>query len=233
MVRQAGGEPLLFPLLEISALEDYAAFDAIVVEMDSFDWAVFISTNAVHHGLKRVLSQRPLPVNLNWAAIGPATADAMHFYGIKQVLTPKNKFDSEGLLGLPELQKINGKRFVIFRGIGGRDVLAGRLAERGAEVVFAESYRRTKSPLDVTLLHSLWQNDRVHAIVITSSEALQYFVACVQAHPWLSAVPLLVNHARISLKASEQGLQAILAQNSSDEGMLQALMAWRESSKKP
>jgi uroporphyrinogen-III synthase len=232
LVSQQGGEPLLFPLLEIIGVDDFAAFDAIVADLDSFDWAIFISSNAVQHGMARLLSQRALPASLKWAAIGPMTAQQLHGYGVEQVLTPDQRFDSESLLKLPEMKTVKGQRFVIFRGVGGRDVLASQLIKRGAEVVFAESYRRFAPPLDITQLHSLWQNGRMHAMVVTSSEALRYLLAYVEAQPWLSEVPLFVNHARIAENAIERGFQVIVASGAGDEGMLQALIAWHEMSGK-
>ena len=230
MVRQAGGEPLLYPLLEIVGLDDYATFDHVMADLDHFDWAIFISSNAVQHGMTRLLSLRVMPENIKWAAIGPTTAHELQSFGVEQVLTPSERFDSENLLKMPEMKAVKGQRFVIFRGEGGRDVLATQLIKRGAEVVFAESYRRITPGLDITQLHRLWQNERMHAIVITSSEALRYLLEYVEADPWLMEVPLFVNHARIADNAVKQGLQAIVTQDLGDEGMLQALIAWRRTS---
>ena len=232
LVRQAGGEPLLFPLLEIVAIEDYTAFDAIVKQLDSFDWAIFISSNAVQHGMARLLSQRALPANLKWAAIGPMTAKELQGYDVDQVLTPAERFDSESLLKLPEMRQIKGQRFVVFRGEGGRDVLATHLIKRGAQVVFAESYRRITPALDMPQLQALWQNAQMHAMVVTSSEALRYLLAYVADNDWLIAVPLFVNHARIAEAAAEAGFQAIVAENLGDKGMLEALIQWRGLSEK-
>jgi uroporphyrinogen-III synthase len=232
MVRQSGGEPLLYPLLEIVGLDDYTAFDHVMADLDRFDWAIFISSNAVQYGMTRLLSLRALPADLKWAAIGPMTAHELQGYGVEQVLTPAERFDSENLLKTPEMKAVKGQRFVIFRGEGGRDVLATQLIKRGAEVVFAESYRRITPALDITQLHSLWQNERMHAIVVTSSEALRYLLEYVEANPWLMEVPLFVNHVRIAETAVKQGLQATVAQDLGDEGMLQALIAWRGTSGK-
>jgi uroporphyrinogen-III synthase len=58
------------------------------------------------------------------------------------------------------MQAVAGKRCVIFRGIGGRDVLAKTLRERGAEVEFAECYRRINPRRDAGELARLWQNGK-------------------------------------------------------------------------
>ncbi|HEY7987070.1 MAG TPA: uroporphyrinogen-III synthase [Methylophilaceae bacterium] len=229
MISQAGGEPLLYPLLEIVGLDDYTTFDVVAADLENFDWAIFISSNAVQHGMQRLLSQRALPADLKWAAIGPMTAQELKGFGVEQVLTPAERFDSESLLKLPEMKAVKGQRFVIFRGVGGRDVLAAQLIKRGAEVVFAESYRRITPSLDITQLHGLWQNGHLHAIIVTSSEALRYLLEYVEANPWLMEIALFVNHVRIAENAIKHGFQVIVAQDLGDAGMLQALIAWHET----
>jgi uroporphyrinogen-III synthase len=231
LVRRAGGEPVLFPLLEIVAVDDYAAFEGVVDRLESFDWAFFISTNAVQHGLPRLLARRALPSSLRCAAVGPATAAELGAFGIPRVLIPSGRFDSESLLNLPEMQAVAGKRCVIFRGVGGRDVLAQTLRERGAEVEFAECYQRANPMRDAGELARLWQNDGLQALVVTSSEALRNLLALAgRGADWLQATPLFVNHPRIAETAAAQGLQAITAAAPGDAGMLETLINWRENS---
>ncbi|MCX7626896.1 MAG: uroporphyrinogen-III synthase [Methylophilaceae bacterium] len=229
LVRQAGGIPISFPLLEISPLDDYSVFDRIVDHLDDFDWAIFISSNAVQYGLPRVLSRRSLPPTLQCAALGPMTAAALKEFGIHRVLTPADRFDSESLLNLPELQAVAGQRCVIFRGTGGRDLLAQTLRARGATVEFAECYQRILPHRDAHGLESLWHSGELHAVVVTSSEALRNLLALAGAAAWLRAVPLIVNHPRIAEIAAAHGLHAIAASGPGDTGLLQTLIDWRTS----
>lgn len=232
LVYQAGGKSVLFPLLEIVALDDYAAFDSVVDQLDGFDWAFFISSNAVQHGMSRLLARRAFPATLRCAAVGPVTAMELSGFGVPEVLTPTDRFDSESLLNLPEMQAVAGKRCVIFRGVGGRDVLAQTLRERGAEVVFAECYRRINPRRDAGELARLWQNGNLQALVVTSSEALRNLLALAShGADWLKAIPIFVNHPRIAEAAAAQGLQAITATAPGDAGMLEALVNWRENTK--
>jgi uroporphyrinogen-III synthase len=232
LVRRAGGNPVLFPLLEIAPLNDYSAFDHVVEHLDDFDWAFFISSNAVQHGMSRLLAQRAFPATLRCAAVGPVTATELAGFGIHDVLTPSDRFDSESLLNLPELQAVAGKRCVIFRGVGGRDVLAQTLRERGAEVAFAECYRRCNPSRDAGELARLWQNGGLQALVVTSSEALRNLVALTgHDEHWLKSTPIFVNHPRIAEAAAAQGLRAITATTQGDAGMLDTLINWRENTK--
>ena len=227
LVRQAGGEPILFPLLEIVALDDYSAFDAVIDQLDSFDWAFFISSNAVQHGMSRLLARRAFPPTLRCATVGPATAAELAGFGVHGALTPTSRFDSESLLNLPEMHAVAGTRCVIFRGVGGRDVLAKTLRERGAEVVFAECYRRSNPQRDAEELAQLWQNGRLQALVVTSSEALRNLLALANDDTeWLKATPIFVSHPRIAEAASAHGLQAITASVAGDAGMVETLRVY-------
>ncbi|MBU3735820.1 MAG: uroporphyrinogen-III synthase, partial [Methylobacterium sp.] len=174
LIRQQHGRPILFPLLAIQPLDDYSAFDRVLDQLPHTDWAIFISTNAVEHGLPRLQQRYPnLPERLRFAGIGPTTAARLADFGIRQVLIPQERYDSEHLLALPEMQQVQGLRILLFRGTGGREVLADSLRARGAEVIPAECYRRSNPQQEAGELAGLWQNQHLHACVITSSEALR------------------------------------------------------------
>ena len=226
LIRQQGGQPILFPLLAIVPLDDYTEFDDVVSQLDHYDWAIFISGNAVRHSLPRLLQAgRTLPPRLRYAAIGLATAAELGKYGINKVLTPSERFDSEQLLALPEMQQMRGRRVLIFRGQGGRELLASHLRARGAEVVYAECYRRMNPQMDTGDFARLWQNDRLHAWVVTSSEALRHLFELAGEAEWPSQTLLCVNHARIAEDARRRGLRVAVAQQPGDDAMLQCLIS--------
>jgi uroporphyrinogen-III synthase len=225
LVQANGGTPILFPLLAIVPLEDYSACDTVIATLEHCDWAIFISTNAVQQGMPRLFQQyaRP-PVKLRFAAIGPSTAAELARFGVAQVLSPQHRFDSESLLALPEMQTVQGRRIMIFRGTGGRELLAEQLTDRGAEVVFAECYRRINPQHDTGTLQRLWQNGQLDAIIVTSSEALRNLLDLTGSAEWLRATSLYVNHRRIADLARTHGLRAAVADGSGDEAMLQSLI---------
>ena len=47
LIRQAGGEPLEIPVLQIDDLADLAPFYSVLERLGSFDMAIFVSRNAV------------------------------------------------------------------------------------------------------------------------------------------------------------------------------------------
>ena len=222
LIEQAGGTPILFPLIEITPLNDYSQFERVISEIANYDWAIFISSNAVQNGMPRLV-KNGLPACLQFAAIGPVTASELQSFGVREVLTPQGRFDSESLLTLPEMTDVAGKKIMLVRGIGGRDVLAEKLRERGALVTFAECYQRTNPQTNCDLLANLYAEKKLHGIIVTSSEAMRHLLDLAGDADWLRNVTLFVNHARIAELPLQMGLKVQIADALGDEAMLQII----------
>jgi uroporphyrinogen-III synthase len=223
LIEQAGGTPIFFPLIEITPLNDYSQFERVISEIGNYDWAIFISSNAVQNGMPQLIKQTAklgIPSNLQFAAIGPVTAKELQSFGVKEVLVPKNKFDSESLLALPEMTNVAGKKVMLCRGVGGRDVLAETLRERGAQVTFAECYQRTNPQTNCDLLAQLYSEKKLYGVVITSSEAMRHLLDLAGNTDWLKHTTLFVNHARIAELPIQLGLKVQIAGTAGDEAML-------------
>jgi len=223
LITEAGGTAILFPLITITPLDDYSQFNAVISNIDQYDWAIFISSNAVQNAMPRLIEQG-IPKNLKFAAIGPVTAKELASFGITSALTPKDKFDSEALLALPDMLDVAGKKIIIFRGVGGREVLAETLKSRGALVTFAECYQRSNPQTDCKLLERLWNEKKLHGIVITSSEAMRHLLDLTGSSEWLRNVTLFVNHARIAELPLQMNLNVQVAKALGDEAMLGKLL---------
>lgn len=220
-VRAAGGEVILFPVIEITDAESLEPFYARVDRLDEFDIAVFISPNAVNRAMRLVAARRKLPPRLAIAAVGDATVRALRSHGAATTISPAHGFDSEALLAQPALQAVAGKRVVIFRGQGGRELLGDTLRARGAAVEYAECYRRQVPRLDPAPLLDAWAQDRLHAVVVTSSEGLANLFSMVGAahEQRLRATPLFVPHARIAESAQRRGCAHVVTTAAGDEGL--------------
>ena len=122
-VAAIGGTPVIFPAIVILPPEDRAALERAQRDLACYDFAVFVSANAVEYGVGDPAAWPPRLIAL---APGPGTAAALAAVGVHNVRQPTTTMDSEGLLALPELESVSGKRVVIFRGGGGRELLAKR-----------------------------------------------------------------------------------------------------------
>jgi uroporphyrinogen-III synthase len=146
------------------------------------------------------------------------------------VIAPTERYDSEGLLALPELQQVAGKNVLIFRGDGGRELLGDTLNTRGAKVEYVTCYLRRKPDLDSDALLTA----AADAITLSSSEALRNLFDMPEApgRTRLAAVPLFVPHARIAEAARQLGWQQVVVTESGDDGMLSGLIAWAQTNRK-
>lgn len=229
-IEQSGGIPLLFPLLDITAVQDINALHEQISRLAQFDLAIFISPNAVNYGIAAIRSVGAIPPKLKIATVGQGSAKALHGAGIANVIVPTERFDSEGLLALPELQNISGWHVMIFRGDGGRELLGDTLKTRGALVEYATCYLRSKPQQDAAELLAAAPD----AITVTSSEALAYLWQMLndQDRAVLRSTALFVPHARIAGLAREQGWSRVQVTASGDDGMFSALVTWAAQRKK-
>lgn len=218
-----GGEAVELPAIEIRAPEDTGPLEALIDRLDAIDLAVFVSVNAVQHGLDYILARRAWPASAQIAAVGLASNAALERHGLRAGLVPAHEYSSEGLLALDALQDMHGKRVVILRGNGGRDTLFETLTLRGAQVEYVEVYRRARPDVDPAAVLALLQPGYLAAITVTSNETLQnlYDMADAAGRSLLRNIPLVVASTRQAALAARLGfLQgAVIAGHASDEAM--------------
>jgi uroporphyrinogen-III synthase len=224
----AGGEALLFPLIDIEALDDPDALQGVAGLIERAALAVFVSANAVRHAFDLLPCLRRWPAGLRAATVGEQSAQALRERGVPEVVVPQARFDSEALLALPELSAdaLGGRIVLIFRGDGGRELLGDTLRERGAQVRHVTCYRRTPPRGDAAQLCDAVRAGRLHALTITSSEAVRNLAAldgieCLDA---LRRLPLFAPHARIAGQARACGFTQVVETAPADAGLMAGLI---------
>jgi uroporphyrinogen-III synthase len=223
LVREAGGEPLCIPAIEIRPLDDPAPFQALARRLEAFDLAIFVSRNAVRSAFA-LLGGRTWPAGLKLATVGQGSREELEQRGFAQVIAPAAQSDSEALLAMPELAAMQGRRVVIFRGDEGRRLLGDELVRRGATVEYAACYRRVRPSGEG--LAAAWQRG-VDAVTLSSAEGLSNLADMLGAggQQKLAASALFVPHARVAQEAERRGLRAIVA-GPRDAQMASALVAY-------
>lgn len=233
-IEAAGGQAVCFPVLDIIYRNDSSALTRLSAKLDAFDFCIFVSANAVT-GWVRLLDSLAKRASLRarLVAVGTGTANAMAKAGLPHPLRPSRGSGSEALLELPELkdEAIAGRRVLIVRGVGGRELLGNMLAARSAAVEYVEVYRRIKPVVAAEKL--LQHRGQIHAIVVTSAEALEnlFAIGGPEATPWLYAMPLVTVSERIAQYARSIGVQRppIVTDEASDEAIVTALGRWYQS----
>lgn len=221
------GQVILLPTLEIVTVIDEISFDQIQQPLIRADIAIFTSVNAVQHTqvlLKK--HQIRLSQTAQIIAIGAATANALTQAGYTTIIKPNQLFTSEALLNLPALQQVAGRRVIIFKGIGGRDLLAQALRERDAVVNEISVYRRVKPQH----LQFDWQNNSVDIIIVTSAESLEnlYYALDDAGQTWLQNTPMLVVSERLAQLAKKLSISTVyIAASASTAALIEALKEYR------
>ena len=137
-----GARAVVFPTVEILPLRDGAALDEAIRGLPAQDWLIFTSANGVRHFLARceALGCMDSLERLDIAAIGPQTARLLEERGLPVSLVPQ-EYRAEGILAALEPDRVRGRRFLLARVAGARDVLPETLRRWGATVTVVEAYR--------------------------------------------------------------------------------------------
>jgi uroporphyrinogen-III synthase len=233
LIRAAGGVPLELPVLAVEDPQDLEPALAVVQRIHDFNIAVFVSTNAVAKGLALIHRGGDVPARLQVAAVGRRTAEALLRQCGRLDIQAPPPYNSEALLATAELQDVTGKRIVIFRGVGGRELLAETLRRRGAQVDYAEVYRRVR-PAAVRLSDIIPTAGNIDLIMITSQDGLQNLVEMAemeQRREWLMDLQLVVISPRVAQLAAELGFKrpALTAGHASDEAMVTACRSYSKT----
>lgn len=224
-----GAQVHCFPLIEILPLAQPQILRALAGRLAEFDLAFFVSGNAVAHALGE-LPRALWPAALRVATVGPGTARALHEAGFDEVLVPIERFDSEAVLELPAFAPaaVSGKRVLVLRGDGGRELLADTLRQRGARVEQVACYRRAPPAGDPAILLDIASQGRLHALSLTSSEGADNLAVLLgeRTQPFLARLPVFVPHERIGERAARLGASQVVRTAAGDEALIEALVGF-------
>ncbi|AFJ48820.1 uroporphyrinogen-III synthase [Shimwellia blattae] len=227
-LRSLGREAWHFPLIEFSPGRELAQLPAALAGLRPGDLGFVLSQHAVEYA-RRALSHsgQPWPGHVQWFAIGRTTALAFHNVTGLDIRYPQDREISEVLLQLPELQNIAGKRALILRGNGGRELLGTTLAARGAEIAYSECYQRSPRHYNGAQEAHRWQQRGIRTLIVTSGEMLRQLYTLTPEwyrHNWLLTCQLVVVSERLACLARELGWRDIqVADNADNDALLRAL----------
>ncbi|WP_392486907.1 uroporphyrinogen-III C-methyltransferase [Haloimpatiens sp. FM7315] len=129
MLVELGAKVIEFPTIEIEEITPNEKLDYSIKELDTYNYLVFTSKNAVEIFFKRLFSLgfdvRKLG-SLKIAAIGSATSKSLRSYGIKADIVPKD-FVAESLIEELKSRVKKEDRVLIPRAKEARDVLVKSL----------------------------------------------------------------------------------------------------------
>lgn len=187
LLEQLGATVIHCPTIEIIEPSSWAALDAAIDRLHTYDWLVFTSSNGASSFFRRLIERRSdgiaIIANVKVCAIGPATAKAIESFGARaEVIATDSK--AEGALKaitehVGNLDKLRGLRFLIPRARIGRDLLPTELTQLGAQVDDVEAYQTVKPSFDSASLIELFTEGKIDAVTFTSSSTISNFAALV------------------------------------------------------
>lgn len=228
-IESKSGRAVSLPLLKIESLADSDSQHktrTLIQNLDQYQWLIFVSSNAARLGAQLIDDCWPqFPVGVKIAAIGRTTKLTLDSILNQPVLTPPQGSDSEALLAQAELANVADMRIAIFRGVGGRELLANTLEERGAEVHYVELYTRTPISHEKLAVAKLIKDEAVNTLTVHSGESLNHLAGLLDGGDVeYNKLPLIVPSNRVAKQAKGLGFNSVISANGADdESMLQAL----------
>ena len=231
-IEDNGGEAKHFPLFAIEPVNEPILVQQIktkVENLDNYQLIIFISTNAVKFGALWINDYwQRFPVGVGVLAMGPSTARKVSIELDCGVVTSDAGASSEDILLLDELADISGSKVAIVRGIGGRELLAESLRQRGAEVDYIEVYRRMPTQKSGEELATVFRQENINIFVVTSGESLarldRLIKDTVQLAHTIRSIPIIVPSNRVAKDAAQLGYTKVkLALGADDEAIINAL----------
>ncbi|WP_456388627.1 uroporphyrinogen-III C-methyltransferase [Desulfolithobacter sp.] len=182
LLEENGADCLEYSTIHIEPVADTSEVDAALGTIDTYDWLLFTSINAVTWFFKRLyeLKMDTRDLRCKIAVVGRATADELVRYGIRADLVPE-KFTGEGLAEALIKEGVRGTRILLPRALEAREVLPQRLTEAGAEVQVAPVYQNVPPQGRKEELREQLQRGMIDLITFTSSSTVHNFLTMIDA----------------------------------------------------
>jgi len=174
-----GAEVVPFPTVEMVPPPSLAGLHDAMRRAAEFDWVVFTSANGVRVFFDHL---QVLGADVrDWhgarfAAIGPQTAKAVQRYGVRVDTIPA-EFRAEAVVDALVQAGVAGKRVLLPRAAGARDVLPAELQRHGALVEEVATYTTALPSDTLGELRDLLLRGDADLVTFTSSSTVRNFVA--------------------------------------------------------
>ena len=220
-----GADVLELPAIRIEAIEDLA-FEQALAPVGDYGWVVFTSQNAVAltmNALRRAGRDARAFAGTRIAAIGPATADALHERGLVPDVVPP-RFVAESLLeALTARDDVAGSRVLYIAAEGARDVLPEGLAQLGARVDIVRAYRAVPDEASTAALRAAVERGEPELATFTSASSVHAYVAAV-GRDLATTIPAVSIGPVTTEAARDAGINVVLEAERSDiPGLVEAV----------
>jgi uroporphyrinogen III methyltransferase/synthase len=178
MLIDRGATTIEFPTIDVVPPASWDELDSAIDAVESYDWIIFTSANAVKFFMERLRGRGKdlrLLKGVNICTVGPKTAESLEQYGLKADMIPA-EFKAEGVLAALGGVKVKGLRFLIPRAKVAREIIPDKLREQGAEVTVAVAYENVRPVADTDRIKKMFMENKVTAVTFTSSSTVHNFI---------------------------------------------------------
>ncbi|MCJ7515502.1 MAG: uroporphyrinogen-III C-methyltransferase [Dehalococcoidia bacterium] len=174
LLLQRGAMPVEMPVIKISPPVNWKELDRAIMNLESYDWAIFTSVNAVEIFWRRLqvkkLDARQFD-GTKIGAMGPATAGALEAIGLRPDYVPK-AYTSRSLLAGLKKQDVAGRRILLPRAdIAGTELNDG-LIKLGAKVHQVTAYRTATVANSSSQAKQMLLRGKIDVITFTSASTV-------------------------------------------------------------
>jgi uroporphyrinogen III methyltransferase / synthase len=176
----SGFEPVYFPVIEISPMEDLSALEDALAHLDRYAWLVLTSANGVEILFAHIASatgRLALPGDIKIAAVGKKTTEALRKRGIEPFFVPEEFTGAEIAPGLGDLR---GKWVLLPRAEIARPELPNAILAAGGIAHEIAIYRTLPAQVDADGLDALRAG--VDWVTFTSPSTVQNFAEICRQH---------------------------------------------------
>lgn len=231
-----GAEVLAMPVLAVVDPPDPSDIDDAIYNLESYDWVVLTSTNAVDRFFARVVfldrSGEALSA-VKLAAVGSSTAARMREKGVEPDLVPADA-RAEGLVAaFRNLGVGKGVRVLVPRALKAREVFPDELRAMGATVDVAPVYQTVPVAPDPAVLERLAAGS-VDCVTFTSGAIAAAFLSAIREAGLDADVVMrgvvVASIGPVTTQAlAEMGFRAdVEAPQATMASLAQAVAEWRE-----
>ena len=176
-IAEAGGTPLVFPLLEIFPAADPGPLVQAAGASETTAWPSSTSPNAVAHALPPS-SPRGWPAQLIPAAVGQGTVKSLAGAGVGGCIAPSERFDSEALLDLPifRLNGWPGAQLPSSVAMAAGNCLPTPCVSVERKSIALPAIAVQHPPVVPKRSAKAWHAGQLDALTVSSSEGLRYLV---------------------------------------------------------
>ncbi len=220
---ELGAQAVACPTIRIEDPADPAPLRRAVDELDTYDWIVFTSANGVARvweSLGAASGSTGLPNGIRVAAIGPATAKALSDRGVETEVVPEEYVAEAVADALLAFDEMAGRRILLPRAAGAREVLPSRLRAAGAEVDEIVAYESRADGEGIATLRERLERREVDMVTFTAASTVRHYVEAAGADLFEARVavigPITAEAARslgvrVDVEADEYTVEGLLA----------------------